>query len=44
MARVGRPQERSIVLSEVEREELERIGRSRSAPRGLVRRIQIVFA
>ena len=44
MARVGRPQERSIVLSEVEREELERIGRSRSAPHSLVRRVQIVLA
>ena len=44
MVRVGRPQERSIVLSEVEREELERIGRSRSAPHSLVRRVQIIMA
>lgn len=44
MARVGRPQERSIVLSEGEREELERISRSRSAAHSLMRRVQIILA
>jgi len=44
MARVGRPQQRSIVLSEVEREELERISRSRSATHSLMRRVQIILA
>ena len=44
MARVGRPQERSIVLSEGEREELERMSRSRSAPHSLMRRVQIILA
>lgn len=44
MARVGRPQQRSIVLSESEREELERMRRSRSAPHSLIRRVQIILA
>lgn len=44
MVRVGRPHERSIVLNEVEREELEWIGRSRSASHSLVRRVQITLA
>ena len=44
MARVGWPQQRSIVLSESEREELERMSRSRSAPHSLMRRVQIILA
>jgi putative transposase len=44
MARTGRPQERELVLSPVEREELERISRSRSAAHGLVRRASIILA
>ena len=44
MARVGRPQERVLCLSEGEREELERISRSHSAPHSVVRRAQIVLA
>ncbi len=41
MVRTGRPQERELVLSAAERDELERIARSRSAAHGLVRRTQI---
>ncbi|MGH7073052.1 MAG: IS630 family transposase [Stellaceae bacterium] len=44
MARIGRPQERELVLAESEREELARIARSRSAAHGLVRRAEIVLA
>ncbi|MGI9418045.1 MAG: helix-turn-helix domain-containing protein [Geminicoccaceae bacterium] len=44
MARVGRPQERSIVLNDVEREELERISRLHSVPHSLMRRVQIILA
>lgn len=44
MARVGRPQDRSLVLSEDERGELERISRSHSTSHSLVRRAQIVLA
>ena len=44
MAGVGRPQERVLCLSEGEREELERISRSHSAPHSVVRRAQIVLA
>jgi putative transposase len=44
MARIGRPQERTLCLSEGEREELERISRSHSAPHSVVRRAQIVLA
>ena len=44
MAGVGRPQERVICLSDGEREELERISRSHSAPHSVVRRAQIVLA
>ena len=44
MARIGPPQERTICLSEGEREELERISRSHSAPHSVVRRAQIVLA
>src|SRR6202012_1631029 len=44
MLRIGRPQEREIVLAGGEREELERIVRSRSAAHGLVRRAEIVLA
>ncbi|MBA8819665.1 hypothetical protein FHW00_001992 [Ochrobactrum sp. P6BSIII] len=44
MARIGRPQERILCLSEGEREELERISRSHSAPHSVVRRAQIVLA
>ncbi len=31
MARIGRPQEEVLTLSDIEREELERLGRSQSA-------------
>jgi len=44
MARIGRPQERTICLSEGEREELERISRSHSVSHSVVRRAQIVLA
>jgi putative transposase len=44
MARIGRPQQRRLVLSGGEREELERLTRSPSAPHGLVRRVQIILA
>lgn len=44
MVRIGRPQERIVCLSESEREELERISRSHSAPHSVVRRAQIVLA
>lgn len=44
MLRIGRPQEREIVLADGEREELERIARSRSAAHGLVRRAEIILA
>ncbi len=44
MARIGRPQERILCLSEGEREELERISRSHSVPHSVVRRAQIVLA
>ena len=44
MARIGRPPERVLTLSDGERDELERIGRSRSARHSLVRRAQIVLA
>ncbi|MGK6317845.1 IS630 family transposase [Neorhizobium sp. DT-125] len=44
MARIGRPQERTLCLSEGDREELERISRSHSAPHSVVRRAQIVLA
>jgi putative transposase len=44
MARIGRPQERTLVLSQGERDELERISRSHSAAHSLVRRAQIVLA
>lgn len=44
MARIGRPQERILVLRETEREELGRLARSRSASHGLVRRTQIILA
>jgi putative transposase len=44
MARIGRPQERVLVLADSEREELERIARSRSAAHGLVRRVEIILA
>lgn len=44
MARIGRPQERVLTLVDSEREELERIARSRSAAHGLVRRAQIILA
>ena len=44
MARIGRPPERALTLSDGERDELERIGRSRSARHSLVRRAQIVLA
>ena len=43
-ARIGRPQERAISLTDAEREELERIARSRSASHGLVRRTKIILA
>ena len=43
MARTGRPQDRLLSLSAIEREELERLGRSRSAPHSLVRRAQIIL-
>lgn len=36
MAGVGRPQERILCLSEGEREELERISRSHSAPHSVI--------
>ncbi|PYD74739.1 IS630 family transposase [Novacetimonas pomaceti] len=44
MAGIGRPQERVLCISESEREELERISRSHSAPHSVVRRAQIVLA
>jgi putative transposase len=44
MTRIGRPQERSVALSADERDELERISRSHSAPHHLVRRAQIILA
>jgi len=44
MAGVGRPQERVLCLGEGEREELERISRSHSAPHSVVRRAQIILA
>jgi putative transposase len=44
MARIGRPQQRQLVLNESERDELERMTRSHSAPHGLVRRAQIILA
>lgn len=44
MARIGRPQEHVLTLKDNEREELERIARSRSAAHGLVRRAQIILA
>jgi transposase len=43
-ARIGRPQERVISLTDGERDELERIARSRSASHGLVRRTKIILA
>jgi transposase len=43
-ARIGRPQERAIMLTDVERDALERIARSRSALHGLVRRTKIILA
>jgi putative transposase len=44
MARSGRPQERELVIGIGERDELERIARSRSAAHGLVRRAEIILA
>lgn len=44
MAQIGRPQQRKLVLSEGERDELERLTRSHTAPHGLVRRAQIILA
>jgi putative transposase len=44
MAHTGRPQERALTLSEMEREELGRLSRSQSAPHGLVRRARIILA
>jgi putative transposase len=44
MTRIGRPQERELVLTDGERDELERIARSRSAAHSLVRRAEIVLA
>jgi hypothetical protein len=38
MARIGRPQEQVLTLSEVERGELERLGQSQSASHSVVRR------
>ena len=38
MARIGRPQEQVLALSDIERDELERLGRSQSASHSLVRR------
>jgi hypothetical protein len=40
-AHTGRPQERALALSEMEREELGRLSRSQSAPHGLVRRFDL---
>lgn len=42
--RIGRPQEQAISLTDTERDELERIARSRSAAHGLVRRAKIILA
>ena len=44
MAHIGRPQERTLLLNEAEREELVRLCRSPSAAHGLVRRAQIILA
>jgi putative transposase len=44
MARIGRPQERVLRLTDLEREELGAIARSRTSAHGLVRRAQIILA
>ena len=44
MARIGRPQEQVLTLSDIERDELGRLGRSQSASYSLVRRAQIILA
>ena len=44
MTRIGRPQEQLLMLSDIEREELDRLGRSQSASHSLVRRAQIILA
>ncbi|OYV41439.1 MAG: IS630 family transposase [Rhodospirillales bacterium 20-64-7] len=44
MARIGRPQEQVLTLSEIERDELERLGLSQSASHSVVRRAHIVLA
>ena len=44
MAHTGRPQERALTLSEMEREELGRLSGSQSAPHGLMRRARIILA
>jgi putative transposase len=44
MARIGRPQKQVLTLSEIERDELERLGRSQSASHSLVRRAHIILA
>ncbi len=44
MARIGRPQGQALTLSDIERDEHERLGRSQSASHSLVRRAQIILA
>ena len=44
MARIGRPQGQVLTLSDIERDELERFGRSLTATHSLVRRAQIILA
>ena len=44
MARIHRPQEQVLTLSDIERDEPERLGRSQSASYSLVRRAQIILA
>src|SRR5271165_3284100 len=44
MAQLGRPQAHKLVLTNGERDELELINRSQSAPHSLVRRAQIILA
>ena len=44
MARIGRPQGQALTLSDIERDELERFGRSLTATHSLVRRAQIILA
>ena len=44
MARIGRPQGQILTLSDVERDQLNRLGRSQTASHSLRRRAQIILA